>query len=150
MGKTNWDRYYENLKQDPKTKIELDKAGYAIDIAQQIYDLRKARGLTQAQFAKIIGISQSNIARLENADYKSYSLRTLSKASKALSSNLDIKITPLEKTQTLDVIWIPQTVDVSPSIYDLNILGKVERGTETIDKEFRTPIDKGFNSQFAT
>ena len=90
MSKTNWDRYYENLRQDPKTKIELDKAGYAIDIAMQIYTLRQRRGLTQKELADKAGIKQSNIASLENADHRGYSLRSLEKIAAALNTNLNV------------------------------------------------------------
>lgn len=97
MGKTNWDRYYENLRKDPKTKVELDKAGYAIDIAVQIYTLRQRRGLTQKELAGKMGIKQSNISRLEDADYKGYSLRSLEKIASALSASPRISFIPTNK-----------------------------------------------------
>ena len=95
---------FKKISGDPVLKKELEDAGKAIDIAQQLYDLRKSKGLTQSQFAELIGVSQPNIARLESGDYKSYSLRTLNKAAAALNSSIEVRITPKE-TQTLKQVW---------------------------------------------
>lgn len=80
------------LKEDPSLQEEFDKAGQAWDIAFQIYDLRKKAGLTQAQLAKLVGTKQSNIARIEAADYIGYTLTTLEKVTKALKAKLEIRI----------------------------------------------------------
>lgn len=80
------------LKQDPTLKEEFNKAGQAWDVAFQIYDLRKKAGLTQAQLAKLVGTKQSNVARIESADYIGYTLKTLEKVTRALKAKLEIKI----------------------------------------------------------
>lgn len=80
------------LKEDPSFQKELDKADRAWDIAFQIYDLRKAAGLTQAQLAKLVGTKQSNIARIESADYTAHSLTTLDKIAKALKARVDVRM----------------------------------------------------------
>lgn len=93
--KDDLDRLTKKLiKQDPTFKEELDKAGRAWDIAFQIYDLRKKSGLTQTQLAKLVKTSQSNIARIESADYTGYTFKTLEKVTKALKAKLEIRIVP--------------------------------------------------------
>jgi len=93
--KDDLDRLTEKLiKQDPAFKEELDKAGRAWDIAFQMYDLRKKTGITQAKLAKLVGTRQSNIARIESADYTGYTLKTLEKVANALKAKLEIKIVP--------------------------------------------------------
>lgn len=82
------------LKQDPSLAEEFEKADQAWDIAFQVYDLRKKAGLTQKQLADLVGTEQSNIARLESADYTSYTLKTLEKITKALKARLEIRIVP--------------------------------------------------------
>jgi len=82
------------LKKDPSLKEEFDKADRAWDIAFQIRDLREKAGLTQKQLAEMVGTKQSNIARIEDADYTRYTLTTLEKVSKALKAKLEIKIVP--------------------------------------------------------
>ena len=93
--KDDLDRLTEKLlKQDSAFKEEFEKAGQAWDIAFQIYDLRKKSGLTQVQLAKLVGTKQSNIARIESADYTGYTFKTLEKVTKALKAKLEIKIVP--------------------------------------------------------
>ncbi len=99
--KDDLDRLTEKLlKQDPSFQEKLDKAGQAWDIAFQIYDLRKQAGLTQTQLAKLVGTRQSNIARIESADYTGYTLKTLEKVTKALKARLEIRIVPQTSSGT--------------------------------------------------
>ncbi len=108
--------YYKDISKkvssDSSLKKELKDAEKAVAIAQQLYNLRKNKGLTQTQFAKLIGVSQPNIARLESGDYKSYSLRTLNKAADALDSNVEVRITPKE-TKTYKQVWDIPSVKIS-------------------------------------
>jgi ribosome-binding protein aMBF1 (putative translation factor) len=93
--KDDLDRLTEKLlQQDPTLKEEFDRAGQAWDIAFQIRDLREQAGLTQKQLAELVGTKQSNIARIEDADYTGYTLKTLEKVTKALCARLEIKIVP--------------------------------------------------------
>ena len=91
--KDDLDRLTEKLlKQDPTFQEEFDKADQAWDIAFQIYDLRKKAGLTQTELSKLVGTRQSNIARIESADYTGYTLKTLEKVTKALKAKLEVRI----------------------------------------------------------
>lgn len=84
------------LEQDPSLKEEFDRADQAWVISFQIQDLRKKAGLTQTQLAKLVGTKQANIARVENADYTGYTLKTLEKVTKALKAKLEIRIVSTE------------------------------------------------------
>ncbi len=93
--KDDLDRTIEKiLKEDPSFQEKLDKADKAWDIAFQIIALREKAGLTQKQLADLVGTKQSNIARLESADYTGYTLKTLEKVTRALKSRLEIRIVP--------------------------------------------------------
>lgn len=93
--KDDLDRLTEKLlKQDPSFQDALDKVDEAWGIAFQVYDLRKKAGLTQKQLADLVGTKQSNIARLESADYSAYTFKTLEKITKALKARLEIRIVP--------------------------------------------------------
>lgn len=93
--KDDLDRTIEKaIKRDPTLKEGLEKADQAWDIAFQVYDLRKKAGLTQKQLADLVGTKQSNIARLESADYSAYTFKTLEKITKALQARLEIRIVP--------------------------------------------------------
>ena len=94
------DKYIEKaLKKDPSLKTRLKKAGDAWEIAFQIINFREKTGLTQTKLAELIGTRQSNIARIESADYTAYTLKTLEKIAKAFNAKLEIKIIPLEKAK---------------------------------------------------
>ena len=93
--KDDLDRLTEKLlKEDPSFAEKLEEADRAWDIAFQIYNLRQAAGLTQKQLAELVGTKQSNIARVEDADYTGYTFKTLEKVTKALKARLQIKIVP--------------------------------------------------------
>ena len=95
--KDDLDRLTEKLlKQNPSLKEEFEKADQAWDIAFQVYDLRKKAGLTQKQLAELVHTRQSNISRIEDADYTGYTWKTLEKITKALKARLQIKIVPIE------------------------------------------------------
>lgn len=102
MANTSFDKYLEEkIKSKPTLKQELEKVDRAVEIAYQIYALRKKKDLTQSQLAKAIGVSQSNVARIENADYNHYTMKTLYKVAKALDADLNIFINQPEQTINL-------------------------------------------------
>ena len=93
--KDDLDRTVEKiLKEDPSFAEKLDKAGQAWDIAFQIINFREQAGFTQKELADLVGTKQSNIARIESADYTGYTLKTLEKVTRALKARLEIKIVP--------------------------------------------------------
>jgi len=91
----------EKIEQNPALALEVETTKNAVKIAHQIYGLRKKKGLTQSKLAKKIGISQSNIARIENADYNHYTRTTLDRVAKGLGADLNIFISLPEQTNKL-------------------------------------------------
>lgn len=93
--KTDFDQYVGNkIKKEPFLKEELEKVDQAWNIAFQIYDIRQKAGLTQKQLAELVGTKQSNIARIESADYTGYTFKMLEKVTKALRAKLEVRIIP--------------------------------------------------------
>ena len=84
-------RFRDFLKEELKDK-EFEKAYYEglerARIALEITYFREKKGLTQTELAKEIGTSQSTIARLEDPNYRSYSINTLRKIADALGLEL--------------------------------------------------------------
>jgi transcriptional regulator with XRE-family HTH domain len=79
----------EELKDEKLAKNyykELEKARIAVEITY----FREKSGITQKELAKKIKTTQSVIARLENPDYKKYSLSTLRKVAEALNIELNV------------------------------------------------------------
>jgi len=66
------------------------------EIAQSVYGLRTAAGLTQKELADLVGTGQSAIARLEDADYEGHSLSMLNRIAEALNCHIELSIVPNE------------------------------------------------------
>ena len=79
----------------PSREAALESARLSSRIAQQIYDLRTAAGLTQKQLAALVGTTHSVISRLEDADYDGHSLRMLQRISVAMHHRLKVTFVPV-------------------------------------------------------
>ncbi len=80
------------LKNDPVRIKRVEQYTKQLQIGQQIYDLRQAAGLTQAELAKIVGTTHSVISRLEDADYDGHSLKMLQRIATCLGKSLIVRI----------------------------------------------------------
>lgn len=60
-------------------------------VAQQIRTLREQRGWSGQQLAKVLGVPQSVVSRLENPDYGRHSLRTLLRLAHAFDVGLTVR-----------------------------------------------------------
>nr|WP_062337666.1 helix-turn-helix domain-containing protein [Herbidospora sakaeratensis] len=78
----------DNPEHKAKARAALDAyvAGY------QLGELRKALGKTQAEIAKILGVSQSRISQIENGNLEVMELETLRAYAAALGGHLDVTI----------------------------------------------------------
>ncbi|HYB91157.1 MAG TPA: helix-turn-helix transcriptional regulator [Candidatus Binataceae bacterium] len=81
-------RYYEGR---PQRMAELAEAEANDTVARKIHALRKRRGLTQQQLAKLVGTTTSVISRLEDADYEGHSLAMLRRIAKALNKRVELR-----------------------------------------------------------
>jgi len=75
----------------PHRQAELEEARASADVARQIFSLREAAGMTQAQLAKVVGTTASVISRLESADYEGHSLSMLRRIAGALNRRVEIR-----------------------------------------------------------
>lgn len=62
----------------------VEEESFNADIAQQVYDLRKAADLTQKELAEYVGTQQSVICRIEDSDYNGHSLALLKRIATVL------------------------------------------------------------------
>jgi predicted XRE-type DNA-binding protein len=60
----------------------------------QLVEARQAAGLTQAEVAERMGVTQSQVARVEKQGYENYSLRTLRRYLEAVGGELEVTIRP--------------------------------------------------------
>jgi ribosome-binding protein aMBF1 (putative translation factor) len=78
---------------DPEVAAELERTSVAEQIALLLASYRAKHGLSQTGLAKLLGMHQPAIARLEAASHEP-SLATLARLSTALGITLDVHIEP--------------------------------------------------------
>ena len=88
----NWIDHQVDTDADLKRKVE----GYLNEmmIEQKLAALRSQRGMTQAQLAKRLGVSQPHIAKLEAGRAKNIELHTLCRWATALGAKLTVDVVP--------------------------------------------------------
>lgn len=77
-----------NLKEllaDKEAAHEFLREYAGLEIADKIRILRESHDLTQADLAETLGTTQSAIARLEDVEYRKYSLATLQRVAEAFN-----------------------------------------------------------------
>jgi transcriptional regulator with XRE-family HTH domain len=77
-------------------------------LTNQIRAIRSLRGWSQGEFAKILGKPQSNVSRLENREYGSFTLNTLFELASAFDVGLVVEFVPYDD-------FLRRTHDLSPS-----------------------------------
>ena len=80
------------VHQSPAFQAQVEEELAAINVAQDLVALRESRGLSQAQLADRLGITQSAIAQLESVQPKNVELRTLVRVATALGAHVDVSI----------------------------------------------------------
>ena len=86
------------VSQDKKLRDLIAEETINVRIARMIHDARSKAGLTQKELAKLIGTTQSVIARLEDADYEGHSLNLLNRIATALNKRVDIRFLAVKGT----------------------------------------------------
>ena len=134
-------KFREFLKEELKDK-EFEKSFYEglekARIAIEISLFREKKCLTQAKLAELIGTSQSAIARLEDTDYKAYSLSTLRKIADALDLELVVSLREkgeaIYEKEPVQIINVPHWRQMKKN-YKFDI-----QNLETLETEFNEEL----------
>ena len=78
---------------DPEIRREHDRTALAHAVAMRVIGYRVEHGLSQTGLARLLGMHQPAVARLEAGDHEP-SLATLSRLAKVLGVEFHIDITP--------------------------------------------------------
>jgi transcriptional regulator with XRE-family HTH domain len=73
------------------------------DLWLQLVEARQTAGLTQAEVAKRLGISQAQVARMEKDGYDRYSLTTLRRYVQALGGDFTLEVAIRQRTRDTKV-----------------------------------------------
>lgn len=90
IGSSDFDEDLKKELKNPEFKKWYDYYGKQLEVAFAVHQTRKKRGLSQAQLAKKIGTSQSNVARMETGQ-QNFTTDTLQKIAEALDKKLRIE-----------------------------------------------------------
>ncbi len=85
------DKIRHRLANDPELAAKVDDAALNMRIAEEIFRIRNERGLSQKNLAELAKTHQSVIARLEDANYQGYSVKTLARVARALGCKLFVE-----------------------------------------------------------
>ncbi len=80
------------LAQDVRLREAVEARLAELRLEQQLAALREARGLSQREVARLVGVSQPAIARLESGPARDVKLTTLLRVVTALGGRLNLSI----------------------------------------------------------
>jgi DNA-binding XRE family transcriptional regulator len=86
----DFQKYLAKQLKNPGIKKHYDEYGKQLEIAYQILKLRKQKRISQAELARKIGTTQSNIARMETGQ-QNFTTTTLQKIAAAFKRDLEVK-----------------------------------------------------------
>ncbi|MQY62041.1 helix-turn-helix domain-containing protein [archaeon] len=82
------------VKGNLKRAQKLEEAREDLYVAGKIYKLRKEAGLTQKELADLVGTQQSDISRLEDADYNGHTWKMLQRIAAAVHCCVKVEFVP--------------------------------------------------------
>lgn len=91
-GEARYQDFKKRLLSSPEAQAEYEEIIEEQDLWQQLVEARLKAGLTQAELAAKLGVSQAQVARIEKSGYDAYTLRTLRRHVQALGKKLHITV----------------------------------------------------------
>src|SRR3990172_3672275 len=93
---TRGERAYETWRDrffaDPESRRVYDEEAAKSELWLQLVEARMAAGLTQTELARRLGVTQSQVARIEKRGYESYTLNTLRHYVDALGEGFSVEV----------------------------------------------------------
>lgn len=91
-GQARYDAFWAEQFADPEfCRVYAEEAAKK-DLWLQLVEARQAAGLTQAQMAERLGVSQSQVAKIEKRGYEAYTLTTLRRYVQALGDDFTLEV----------------------------------------------------------
>lgn len=78
---------------DPDFRRVYEEEAAKKELWLQLVEARQSAGLTQAEVAKRLGVSQAQVARIEKQGYDAYTLNTLRRYLRALGEGFELRVT---------------------------------------------------------
>ena len=97
-GQASYDAWRADLHAHPDYLAIAEEEAAKSELWLQLVEARQAAGLTQAEVAKRLGVSQAQVARLEKSGYDGYTLNSLRRYVKALGDDYELVTTIRHRT----------------------------------------------------
>jgi len=91
-GKQAYDDYWERKFADPEFRAVYEAEAAKKELWLQLVEARQAAGLTQAELAERLGVSQAQVARIEKRGYDAYTLTTLRRYVASLGEGFTLSV----------------------------------------------------------
>src|SRR6266513_982652 len=88
-----YQEWHNALLATPEARAIYQEEAAKKELWLQLVEARQAAGLTQAELARRLGVSQAQVARIEKSGYDSYTLKTLRRYVKALGEGFELEVT---------------------------------------------------------
>lgn len=82
----------DQVDRNPQVRKMADEMLNEMRVEQDLAALREERGISQSQLAKLLGVSQPAIAKIESGKVKNLTLKTLVRYATALGGEVKITI----------------------------------------------------------
>src|SRR3990172_10668544 len=91
-GARRYEEYWARQMADPEGRRLYEEEAAKKELWLQLVEARQAAGLTQAEMAGRLGVSQAQVARIEKRGYDSYTLTTLRRYVQALGEGFSLEV----------------------------------------------------------
>lgn len=88
-GRNSFGKLREKTESDPVRRKRMQETREAYDALLTLADLRRSRGLTQAELARLLGVSQPNVSKIEHGE--EVHLSTVGDYIAALGGRLEVR-----------------------------------------------------------
>ena len=116
MSKTSKRKNFNELRDkvvaDPGRRERVERIEEAYDAFLNLADLREARGITQAQLAGMLGVSQPAVSKIEHGNV---SVSTLIRYAQALGGHLELKVSFPEHPEHEIAVDVVSDREASPA-----------------------------------
>jgi DNA-binding XRE family transcriptional regulator len=91
-GQRRYEDYWAKQMADPEFRAVYEEEAAKKELWLQRVEARQAAGLTQAELAERLGVSQAQVARIEKRGYDAYTLTTLRRYVQALGEDFSVTV----------------------------------------------------------
>ena len=91
-GQARYDAFWAEQLTDPGFRAIYEEEAAKKELWLQLVEARQAAGLTQEQMAQRLGVSQSQVAKIERRGYEAYTLTTLRRYVQALGAGFRLEV----------------------------------------------------------